>query len=75
MSSWAYLDDPKRLAFMMARYKFVAKMLDGLSHVLEVGCGDGFGTRVVAQAVQKVTAIDFDPEFIEDALAVVGHER
>ena len=72
MSSWAYLDDPKRLAFMMARYKFVAKMLDGFSHVLEVGCGDGFGTRVVAQAVGKVTAIDFDPEFIEDARAVAG---
>jgi len=70
MTSWAYLNDPRRLAFMMARYKFVAKMLDGASHVLEVGCGDGFGTRIVAQAVQKVTAIDFDPEFIEDARAV-----
>ena len=72
MSSWAYLDDPKRLAFMMARYKFVAKMLDGASHVLEVGCGDGFGTRIVAQAVEKVTAIDFDPEFVEDARDVAG---
>lgn len=72
MSSWAYLDDPKRLAFMMARYKFVAKMLEGASHVLEVGCGDGFGTRIVAQAVQKVTATDFDPEFVADARAVAG---
>ncbi|MCQ4188977.1 class I SAM-dependent methyltransferase [Methylocystis suflitae] len=72
MTSWAYLDDPKRLAFMMARYKFVAKMLEGADHVLEVGCGDGFGTRIVAQAVRKVTAVDFDPEFIDDARAVAG---
>jgi SAM-dependent methyltransferase len=72
MTSWAYLDDPKRLAFMMARYKFVAKMLEGADHVLEVGCGDGFGTRIVAQAVRKVTAVDFDPEFIDDARSVAG---
>lgn len=72
MSSWAYLEDPKRLAFTLARYKFVAKMLDGLTEVLEVGCGDGFGTRIVAQTVQKVKAIDFDPEFIEDARAVAS---
>lgn len=72
MSSWAYLDDPKRLAFTLARYKFVAKMFEGLTHVLEVGCGDGFGTRIVAQAVKKVKAIDFDPEFVDDARAVAS---
>jgi len=35
MTSWAWTDDPKRLAFTLSRYKFVAKMLDGRSHVLE----------------------------------------
>ena len=40
MTSWAYFDDPKRLAFTFARYKFVAKMLSGCKHVLEAGCGD-----------------------------------
>lgn len=72
MSSWAYLDDPKRMAFMMARYKFVAKMLEGCSRALEVGCGDGFGTRLVAQAVPDVVAVDFDPEFVDDARSVAG---
>jgi 2-polyprenyl-3-methyl-5-hydroxy-6-metoxy-1,4-benzoquinol methylase len=62
-------DDPKRLAFTFARYKFVAKMFDGLDHVLEVGCGDGFCTRVVLQAVKRVTAIDFDPLFVDDCNA------
>ncbi len=67
MTSWAWEDDPKRLAFTLARYKFVAKMLDGSDSVLEAGCGDGFATRIVAQTVGAVTAVDFDPAFIEDA--------
>ncbi|HUO44202.1 MAG TPA: class I SAM-dependent methyltransferase [Burkholderiales bacterium] len=67
MTSWAYWEDPKRLAFTFARYKFVAKMLSGCRHVLEVGCGDGFVSRVVAQEVGALTAIDFDQGFIDDA--------
>ena len=42
-------------------------MLDGFQRVLEVGCADAFGTRLVQQAVGHVTAIDFDPIFIDDA--------
>lgn len=40
-------DDPKRLLFMLARYKFVARMLSGKQKVLEVGCGAAFGARIV----------------------------
>lgn len=72
MTSWAWLDDPKRLAFTFARYKFVAKMLSGCAHVLEVGCGDAFATRIVLQEVKHVTAVDFDPSFIADAAARIG---
>jgi len=67
MTSWAWHDDPKRLAFMLSRYKFVSKMFDGKGAVLEVGCGDGFGSRVVRQSVETLVAVDFDPEFIETA--------
>jgi len=67
MSSQVWHDDPRRLAFVLARYKFVAKMLDGRARVAEVGCADAFGTRIVAQAVGRVTAYDFDPVFVEDA--------
>lgn len=62
-------DDPRRLAFILSRYKFVAKMLSGKQNVLEVGCGDAFGTRIVLQEVGKVTAVDFDPVFVKDVLA------
>ncbi len=68
-SSWAYLDDPKQLTFTFARYKFVAKMLSGCRHVLEVGCGDAFFSRVVRQGVERLTAVDFDPSLVEDARA------
>src|SRR5688572_29794681 len=66
MSSQCWNDDPRRLAIMLSRYKFVAKMLRGKQSALEVGCGDAFGTRIVRQEVPHVTAIDFDPAFVED---------
>lgn len=69
MSGFAWRDDPKRLAFTLSRYKFVAKMFDGRPRVLEVGCADGFGSRIVAQAVGALTAIDIDPDFVQSARA------
>ena len=66
MVNESWNQDPKRTLFTLARYKFVARMLGGRGHVLEVGCADAFGTRIVQQAVKKVTAIDFDPLFIAD---------
>src|SRR6201999_668801 len=69
MTSHAYDSDPKRLTFTLARYKFVAKMLAGSRHVLEVGCGDGFATRIVVQDVKALTAVDFDAAFVDDANA------
>jgi SAM-dependent methyltransferase len=58
--------DPRRLMIVLARYKFVAKMLSGKQRVLEVGCGDAFGTRIVQQEVKSLCGIDFDAVFVED---------
>jgi hypothetical protein len=66
MSSFMWHNDPRHLAFLASRYKFVAKMLSGCAHVLEAGCADAFGTRIVQQEVGRVTATDFDPVFVED---------
>ncbi|KPH79608.1 class I SAM-dependent methyltransferase [Bosea vaviloviae] len=68
-SSESWHEDPKHLVFRLARYKFVAKMFSGREHVLEVGCGDAFGTRIVQAEVGKLTGIDFDPVFIDDVNA------
>lgn len=67
MSSQTWQDDPRRLVFLLSRYKFASKMLAGCRRVLEVGCADAFGTRIVSQAGPAVTAVDFDPVFIENA--------
>lgn len=69
MTNQAWHDDPKHLLFRLSRYKFVAKMLAGSEHVLEVGCGDAFGTRLVQQAVKRLSATDFDEVFVEDVKA------
>jgi len=66
MTNQVWHEDPRRLTFILARYKFVAKMLSGWTDIAEVGCGDAFGTRIVMQEVQGVTVYDFDPIFIED---------
>jgi 2-polyprenyl-3-methyl-5-hydroxy-6-metoxy-1,4-benzoquinol methylase len=66
MTSAAWHEDPRRLLFLLSRYKFVAKMLAGKKKVLEVGCGDAFGTRMVLQDVGSIYATDFDPMFVKD---------
>jgi 2-polyprenyl-3-methyl-5-hydroxy-6-metoxy-1,4-benzoquinol methylase len=66
MANQSWNEDPKRTLFTLSRYKFVSKMLSGLNSVLEIGCADAFGTRLVQQTVKHVTAVDFDPLFIED---------
>lgn len=66
MTNQVWNDDPRRLTFILARYKFVAKMLSGSRDVAELGCGDAFGTRIVQQEVGSVAAYDFDPIFIGD---------
>jgi 2-polyprenyl-3-methyl-5-hydroxy-6-metoxy-1,4-benzoquinol methylase len=68
-SSQSWHDDPRHLLFRLSRYKFVAKMLAGSEHVLEIGCGDAFGTRLVQQEVKALSATDFDEVFLEDVKA------
>lgn len=68
MSSYRWATDPKLILFVLARYQFVARMLQGYGNVLEVGCGDGFGSRLVAATVAHLTAIDIDAQMVGDAI-------
>lgn len=54
-------EDPKMLGVRLARYKFVAKMLEGMD-VCEVGAGDGWFSRVVAQTADNLTITDANPQ-------------
>jgi SAM-dependent methyltransferase len=75
MMTQVWVDDPRRLTFVLARYKFVAKMLSGKQRVLEIGCADAFGTRLVQQEVGSVTGVDFDPVFVKDVQARMRQDR
>lgn len=66
MTNFVWQTDPKRLLFVLARYKFAARMLAGKARVLEVGCADAFGSRIVRQHVKSLTVSDFDPVFTRD---------
>jgi SAM-dependent methyltransferase len=61
--------DPRKMLFTLARYKFVARMLEGRDKVLEIGCNDAMPSRLVLQTVGHLTAVDIDPIFVQDARA------
>lgn len=71
-TSFQYRSDPKHLCFVLSRYKFCAKLLSGRRHVAEVGCGDAFGTALVAQEVHSLLAIDWDPQLTESNIQRLG---
>ena len=72
-TSYSYINDPKHMSFVLSRYKFCAKMLDGFSNVLEVGCGDGFGAPIVAQVVDKLHCVDWEERNIEGNRRRLSH--
>lgn len=70
-SHWSFnlRRDPKRLAFVLSRYKFAAKMAAGGSarRILELGCSEGIGVPILAEFAEHYTGVDLDAEAIETA--------
>jgi 2-polyprenyl-3-methyl-5-hydroxy-6-metoxy-1,4-benzoquinol methylase len=66
MTNQVWQEDPKRLVFYLSRYKFVSRILNGFDEVLEVGCGDAFGSKIIEEVVKELTLSDFDEEFLKD---------
>jgi 2-polyprenyl-3-methyl-5-hydroxy-6-metoxy-1,4-benzoquinol methylase len=66
-SSFSLMSDPKHLVFVLSRYKFVLKMLEGRKNVLEIGCGDGVGAAIIGQTsgLSHLVCIDWDERNIE----------
>lgn len=63
-----WLRDPRHMGFMLARYKFAAKMLRQSSAILEVGCGEGLGAfMLVRDTPARVLGVDFDAAQIDYA--------
>lgn len=68
----ALLSDPKRFGFMLARHKFVGKMLTGYDKVLEVGCQEGFTSLFTASFVKNLVSVDFFREHIKVAVEKIA---
>lgn len=58
---------PRRILFCLSRYKFAARIIGEGKNVLEIGCGEGLGTLLLAEFARKVIAIDIDKKAIRDA--------
>ena len=63
-TAYQYRTDPKHLCFVLSRYKFCSKLVASRKQVLEVGCGDAFGTPIVANTVSSMVGIDWDAKLI-----------
>src|SRR5688572_23211379 len=65
--SYNFRNDPKRLAFVLSRYKFAAKMGSKNRSILELGCGEGIGATLLAESGASYTGIDLDDAAIISA--------
>src|SRR5712675_2743841 len=74
MHAASFATDPKHLGFVLARYKFVARMLQGMGRVLEVGCGDTTGARLVKPTVGELLGIDRHHYTSEPCIDVLCHD-
>jgi SAM-dependent methyltransferase len=74
-ASLVWRSDPRRFPIVLARYKVVAKLLAGKMDALEIGCGDGFNTRLVLQSVPHVHGIDADAFAIDWAIQNAAGEN
>lgn len=70
MSNEIWDRDPKMLGIHLARYKFVAKMLAGKELVAEIGCGDGFYSRIVDNEVTQLDLYDFDKSIAPEGAGI-----
>jgi len=76
-SHWSYnlWNDPKRLAFVLSRYKFAAKMGCKQRTVLELGCSEGIGSPILGEFAKQYTGVDMDQEAIVSAKKNFGEDK
>lgn len=60
---------PRRMLHSMAYYKFAARMIGKGKTVLDIGCGEGLGTWLLAVECGKAFGLDLDDQAIATAKA------
>jgi 2-polyprenyl-3-methyl-5-hydroxy-6-metoxy-1,4-benzoquinol methylase len=69
-TAWKWNNDPRQFFISQSRYKFVSKILSGKNNVLEVGCSDGFNSRIVSQEVKNLSICDIDRDLLKSAFEI-----
>jgi cyclopropane fatty-acyl-phospholipid synthase-like methyltransferase len=55
-----WLSAPSHLAMVLARYKAASVLIGSASSVVELGCGEGIGARILASARDRYVGLDSD---------------
>jgi 2-polyprenyl-3-methyl-5-hydroxy-6-metoxy-1,4-benzoquinol methylase len=58
---------PRRTLHSMSYYKFAAKMIGKGKRVLDIGCGEGLGTWLLAVECGEAQGVDFDADAVASA--------
>lgn len=65
--SYWFRKSPRRALHSISYYKFASQMIGAHKSVLDIGCGEGLGTWLLAKECGKATGIDLDSEAISVA--------
>ncbi|MFH1593944.1 MAG: class I SAM-dependent methyltransferase [Candidatus Omnitrophota bacterium] len=63
--SYQFKSSPRRILYSMSYYKFAAKVIGTCKRVLDVGCGEGLGTWLLATECGQAKGIDMDKDSID----------
>jgi 2-polyprenyl-3-methyl-5-hydroxy-6-metoxy-1,4-benzoquinol methylase len=74
-ASHQWMHDPKHLLFVLARYKHAARLIGAAASVLEIGCGEGIGARILAEDRASWRGIDLDTAALAVALETLPSPR
>jgi len=67
--SYQFLNSPRRILHMMSYYKFASKLIGRDKKVLDIGCGEGLGTWLLAMECGRAKGIDLDNKAIETGVS------
>ncbi len=59
-------ETPLMIARHFCAYKFASQFASQKS-ILDIGCGEGYGSNLLAHSAKEVLGIDYDPEVIDYA--------
>jgi 2-polyprenyl-3-methyl-5-hydroxy-6-metoxy-1,4-benzoquinol methylase len=65
--SFNFRNDPKRMGFVLSRYKFSAKMACRKGKILELGCSSGIGAPILAEKAESYTGVDLEEQALVTA--------